>query len=50
MPLSECDEKLRQGNFAALENGVSEGQYCAYDPQGKNDSCTGDSGGYNFIL
>lgn len=49
MSLSECNETLLNYNIEAdlpsLRNGVSESQYCAYDPQGKNDSCQGDSGG-----
>lgn len=38
-------------NLSALENGLSESQYCAYDPKDpidpdeKNDFCQGNSGG-----
>lgn len=49
MPLAECNETLwnwnQLANHAALRDGVSAGQYCAYDPLGRNDSCQGDSGG-----
>lgn len=49
MPLSECDTVFRKfneiANLPAFRNGIDQSQYCAYDPQGKNDSCQGDSGG-----
>lgn len=47
MPRGECNEILLKWNRndEAIRHGISEGQYCAYDPQGKNDSCQGDSGG-----
>lgn len=49
MPLSECNSTFlkynQRVNAAAFRNGMSEGQYCAWDPQGRNDSCQGDSGG-----
>lgn len=50
MPLSQCNRTLldynrRGGNQKAFRNGISQGQYCAYDPDGKSDSCDGDSGG-----
>lgn len=49
MPLSKCNDTLfefnRYANSAALRNGIIEGQYCAYDPQARNDTCLGDSGG-----
>ncbi|XP_055308885.1 ankyrin-1-like [Sitodiplosis mosellana] len=49
MPLTECNRTLfelnRDANQAALRNGIGGGQYCAYDPQARNDSCQGDSGG-----
>lgn len=49
MSLSECNRNLQKWNAfahqAALEDGISDGQYCAYDPNAKNDSCLGDSGG-----
>lgn len=49
MPLSDCNRTLLKYNefvnHAAFRNGISEGQYCAYDPEGRRDSCEGDSGG-----
>lgn len=49
MLLEECNTTLLDSNkilnFATLRTGVSEGQYCAYDPKAGNDSCQGDSGG-----
>lgn len=49
MPLSECNTTLLNNNegksLQAFRNGVSESQYCAFDPNGVNDSCDGDSGG-----
>ncbi|XP_031626209.1 serine protease persephone-like [Contarinia nasturtii] len=49
MTFSECERILSnfnlQANQAALQDGISQGQYCAYDPTGRNDSCQGDSGG-----
>ncbi|XP_031632850.1 serine protease persephone-like [Contarinia nasturtii] len=49
MPLSECNDTMihynQLPNHAPFRNGISQGQYCAYDPQGVNDSCRGDSGG-----
>lgn len=49
VPLSQCNQTFleynRKGsNLSALQNGISESQYCAHDPNG-NDSCDGDSGG-----
>lgn len=48
MKLSECNTTLlnynARVNLAAFR-GISEGQYCAFDPSGRNDSCQGDSGG-----
>lgn len=53
-PLTECSAKFlkynKQANVAAFHNGLSEGQYCAYDPTPlsdgatRTDSCQGDSG------
>lgn len=47
--LPECNETLlewnRLPNIAALRNGISGSQYCAFDPNARNDSCQGDSGG-----
>lgn len=49
MSLAECNEKLLKWNHftpqEALRYGIGEGQYCAFDPHGRNDSCLGDSGG-----
>ncbi|XP_031632777.1 uncharacterized protein LOC116346717 [Contarinia nasturtii] len=49
MQLTECSqlylEQNKASNLAALRDGITPGQYCAYDPQGRNDSCQGDSGG-----
>lgn len=49
MPLNVCNATLlefnKDVNQAALRNGIIGGQYCAYDPQARNDSCLGDSGG-----
>lgn len=49
MPLSECNTTLLNYNILVdspvFRNEIDESQYCAYDPQGKNDSCQGDSGG-----
>lgn len=48
MPLEECNRILSEYNevtdHPALRNGISESQYCAYDPDRRNDSCQGDSG------
>lgn len=49
MPLGECNSTIldwnRNEHVLEFKNGISESQYCAYDPQGKRDSCHGDSGG-----
>lgn len=48
MPLPECNATFLEHtrfDLAALRNGIVESQYCAFDPQSKNDSCQGDSGG-----
>lgn len=49
MPLQECNRTFLNYNQrvdqAAFRQGIFEGQYCAYDPEGRNDSCSGDSGG-----
>ncbi|XP_031623295.1 ankyrin-1-like isoform X2 [Contarinia nasturtii] len=48
-PLFECNQTMlkwnEEPNQAAFRDGISHGQYCASDPQGRNDSCRGDSGG-----
>lgn len=49
MPLSECNDTLlnwnREMDLIVFRDGLHEGQLCAYDPQARNDSCQGDSGG-----
>lgn len=49
LPLSECNARYKEHNrkvhSAALTNGITENQYCAWDPNLKKDSCRGDSGG-----
>lgn len=48
MPLSECNTTLlnynERSNRKEFRDGIIEGQYCAWDSNGK-DSCEGDSGG-----
>ncbi|XP_031621883.1 uncharacterized protein LOC116339921 [Contarinia nasturtii] len=54
MPLSECNRTLLDWNrdkgifLPVFRNGISESQYCAFDPNARNDSCQGDSGGPLF--
>lgn len=54
MPLSQCNTTLMELNvkidLPSLRNGISENQYCAYDPEGLRDSCAGDSGGPLSII
>lgn len=49
MPLEQCNrtylEYNKMANQKAFRNGISESQYCAYDPDGVRDTCPGDSGG-----
>lgn len=49
MSLQQCNTTLYeynlQSNQESLRNGLSESQYCAYDPAAMNDACQGDSGG-----
>lgn len=49
MPLSQCNQTYLKYNEDAkrseFQNGISESQYCAWDPCGKIDTCKGDSGG-----
>lgn len=49
MPLAQCNSTVLEfnkvSNHKAFRNGISETQYCAYDPNGVRDSCQGDSGG-----
>lgn len=49
VPIFECNstflEYNKLGGHRVFENGIDDGQYCAYDPHGTNDSCAGDSGG-----
>lgn len=46
MPLDECSSMLLDNRriMSGLRD-ISKGQYCAFDPNGQNDSCQGDSGG-----
>ncbi|XP_031634562.1 serine protease persephone-like isoform X2 [Contarinia nasturtii] len=48
VPLRECNstwiEWNKSENLVIFRNGISNGQYCAYDPEGRRDSCHGDSG------
>lgn len=48
-PLSECNTTFLDYNEMINERpfrgGLSPGQYCAFDPERKRDSCIGDSGG-----
>lgn len=49
MPLEQCNSTILKYNegkdLPAVRDGISDSQYCAYDPDGKRDSCEGDSGG-----
>lgn len=49
MPTSQCNGTLleinQRINQPSLREGISEGQYCAHDPNASHDSCQGDSGG-----
>lgn len=49
MPLPSCNTTIlefnREKDLPAFRDGISESQYCAYDSNGVNDSCEGDSGG-----
>lgn len=49
MPLPQCNVTLlnynQKTNLPAFRDGISERQYCAWDPYGISDSCLGDSGG-----
>ncbi|XP_031634325.1 serine protease persephone-like [Contarinia nasturtii] len=48
VPLTECNELFKEYQQFTKEPGlqnIGQSQYCAYDPNGKNDSCQGDSGG-----
>lgn len=48
MPLLQCNTTLtnfnQDENISAYRNGINECQYCAWDPNGINVSCQGDSG------
>lgn len=56
VPLSQCNKTLLEYNQHAhqkpLRNGITEGQYCTHDvdPNGKKDTCEGDSGGPLQVL
>lgn len=47
VPLESCNASLLgyNANDRSLRNGVNLGQICAYDPDARQDSCEGDSGG-----
>lgn len=49
MPLSACNATLSEYNqqvdHPSLRSGISDSQFCAYDPKASNDACQGDSGG-----
>lgn len=49
VPLPECNkifaEFNKKANLKAFRDGLSDSQYCTYDPNGSGDSCEGDSGG-----
>lgn len=49
MGLAECNKTFlkynKEAHRAVFRYGIYEGQYCAYDPNAKNDGCGGDSGG-----
>lgn len=49
VPLSECNQIYLDYNLGAnhiqLKNGITESQYCAHNPNGKNDFGQGGSGG-----
>lgn len=49
MPQTDCNERILLYNLLVnlpvFRNGISDGQYCAYDPHAKKDSCQGDAGG-----
>lgn len=49
MPIEQCNSIYmnfnRNFNLAVYRDGITENQYCAYDPNFQTDSCRGDSGG-----
>ncbi|XP_031619139.1 serine protease persephone-like [Contarinia nasturtii] len=49
MPLLQCNATVIEWNkipnSAQFRNGLIDGQYCAYNPEGIRDACHGDSGG-----
>lgn len=45
MPIAECSRLLNEGRTNLSSLNITNGQYCAYDPNAQNDSCQGDSGG-----
>lgn len=49
MPFVQCNQTFFEWNKnidqPAFRNGLSQGQYCAYDSKKRSDSCQGDSGG-----
>lgn len=48
VPTSECNSTLLNYNklvaAVALESGIDNSQYCAYDPKERSGTCRGDSG------
>lgn len=49
IPLSQCNTTIfelnKDQNLPAFQDGISESQYCAHDPNGVKNSCRGDTGG-----
>lgn len=46
VPLRDCNTThIKQGTHRSYKSGLDAGQYCAYDPDYKNDACESDSGG-----
>lgn len=49
VPFQQCNATFVNYNqnkhFDTFENGISETQYCAFDPISNRGSCRGDSGG-----
>lgn len=49
VPFAQCNATFvnynYNKNYDTFENGISETQYCAFDPTSKRGACRGDSGG-----
>lgn len=47
MPLGECKETVSNYkqivSLPGLEDGISDSQYCAYDPEGRSGKCHGEN-------